>query len=395
MGFIKAFAGSVSGELANQWKEFYVCDSLPSQVIIKRASHKVSGRSANKKADVDDISKGSTVIVNEGQCAILVSQGKILDVAAEPGAYTWNDGTSPSFFSGTISEVIKKGWERFSYGGENPVQQRVYYVNMKQLLGCRFGTPTPVPFRVVDANIGLDLDTSLRCNGIYSMKVSDPVALYRSVAGNVEDEFTVEQTNDQLRAEFVQALQPAFAQLSGMGIRPSALPGHTKEISDAMRAELTGPWMEHYGLELISVQIISATIPEEDQKAISDIQRQAVYRSKGLAGAALVQAQAEALKTAAGNPSGAMLGFAGMNLANAAGGINAGQFFEGQEATGAPSGQPDRKQTASGQAVSAQQSEDQTAAENPENSGVWFCPKCGTKCDGNFCPKCGTRKPVF
>lgn len=139
MGFIKAFAGSVSGELANQWKEFYTCDSLPAQVLIRRASHMVSGRSSNKRADADDISKGSTVIVNEGQCAIFVSQGQILDVAAEPGAYTWDDGTSPSFFSGSLSDVVKKGWERFSYGGQNPVQQRIYYVNMKELLGCKFG----------------------------------------------------------------------------------------------------------------------------------------------------------------------------------------------------------------------------------------------------------------
>ncbi|MDD6380972.1 MAG: SPFH domain-containing protein [Lachnospiraceae bacterium] len=372
MGFIKAFAGSVSGELANQWKEFYTCDSLPSQVLIRRATHMVSGRSSNKHADTDDISKGSTVIVNKGQCAILVSQGQILDVAAEPGAYTWEDGTSPSFFSGSISDVIKKGWERFSYGGLNPIQQRIYYVNMKELIGCKFGTPQPVPFRIVDGNIGLDLDTSVRCNGTYTMHVSDPVVLYTAIAGNVADEFTVDQMNDQLRAEFVQALQPTFAQLSGIGIRPSALPGQTKAISDAMKSELDQSWTSHYGLSLTSVQIISATIPEEDQKMLQDVQRQAVYKNQGMAGAALVQAQAEAMRTAAGNSNGAMMGFAGMNMALNAGGINANQFFQNQN-----------------------KSEPQQSDVSAPKPGEWFCPKCGTKSDGNFCPKCGAPKPDF
>ncbi|MDD6427940.1 MAG: SPFH domain-containing protein [Lachnospiraceae bacterium] len=375
MGFLRAFAGAVGGELANQWKEFYTCDSLPSQVLIRRASHMVSGRSSNRRADVDDISKGSAIIVNEGLCAILVSQGKIVDLAAEPGAYTWDDNTSPSMFSGPISDVISRGWERFTFGGLNPVQQRIYYVNMKELTGCRFGTPQPVPFRIVDPNIGLDLDTAIRCNGTYTMRVADPVVLYSTIAGNISDEFTIDQINDQLRAEFIQALQPAFAQLSGMGIRPSALPGQTRAISDAMKAELDQSWESHYGLTITSVQIISATIPEEDQKMLSDIQRQAVYKNRGMAGAALVQAQAEAMRTAAGNSQGAMMGFAGLNMANAAGGINANQFFD--------------KDASSDSA--AEDGQDQTAG----GEDMWFCPKCGTRSNGNFCPKCGTKKPVF
>lgn len=382
MGFIKAIAGTVSGGLANQWKEFYTCNSLPVQVLMKRADHMKSGRSSNTKNDTDDITRGSAVIVNEGQCAIFVSQGKILDVAAEPGAYTWDDDTSPSFFSGHFSDVIRQGWNRFTYGGQNPVQQRIYYVNMKELIGCRFGTPTPVPFRILDSNIGLDLDTTVKCNGTYTMHVSDPVVLYTSIAGNVEDEYTVEQMNDQLRAEFIQALQPAFGQLSGIGIRPSALPGQTKAISDAMKAELDPSWNSHYGLALTSVQIISATIPEEDQKMLQDIQKQAVYRNSSMTGAALVQAQAEAMKTAAGNENGAMMGFAGINMAQAAGGINANQFFQNQQA---PAGQQN----------TAQPQGQQTAGTDQPQPGDWFCPKCGTKSNGNFCPKCGTPKPQF
>lgn len=380
MGFIKAFAGTVSGDLANQWKEFYTCDSMPVQVLIRRAEHMVSGRSSNRRGDADAITKGSAVIVNEGQCAIFVSQGRILDVAAEPGAYTWDDASSPSFFSGSISDVMKKGWERFKFGGENPVRQRIYYVNMKELTGCRFGTPQPVPFRIVDANTGLDLDTAVRCNGMYTMHVTDPVILYTSIAGNVEDEYTVDQINDQLRAEFVAALQPAFAQLSGIGIRPSALPGQTKAISDAMQKELDESWNSHYGLSLTSVQILSATIPEEDQQMLQNIQRQAVYRNPGMAGAAMVDAQTEAMKTAAGNSSGAMMGFAGMNIAQNAGGINANQFFGNSQQ------QPPQQNA---------QTVREPIQQDAPSEGEWFCPKCGTKNNGNFCPKCGTQKPVF
>lgn len=376
MGFIKAVTGTISGDLANQWKEFYTCDSLPAQVLIRRAEHMVSGRSSNKRGDEDAITKGSAVIVNDGQCALFVSQGQILDVAAEPGAYTWEDGTSPSFFSGPISDVIRSGWKRFTFGGQNPVQQRIYYVNMKELLGCRFGTPQPVPFRILDQNIGLDLDTSVRCNGTYTMHVVDPVLLYRSIAGNVTDEYTLDDMNEQLRAEFVQALQPAFAQLTGIGVRPSALPGQTAAISEAMKKQLDPSWSQHYGLSLTSVQIISASIPEEDQKMLQDVQRQAVYKNPGMAGAALVQAQAEAMRTAAGNSNGAMMGFAGLNMAQTAGGINANQFYQNQNSQ-------QNQQPEQGEAVEA-------AA-----PGEWFCPKCGTRSDGNFCPKCGTPKPQF
>lgn len=378
MGLIKAFAGTVSGSLANQWKEFYTCDSLSSEVLVKRASHMTSRRSSNTKSDTDDITKGSAIIVNDGQCAILVSQGKIIDVAAEPGAYTWEDGTSPSFFSGRFSDVVRQGWNRFTFGGQNPVQQRIYYVNTKELVGCKFGTPAPVPFRILDSNIGLDLDTSVRCNGSYTMHVTDPVVLYTAIAGNIADEFLVSDINDQLRAEFVQALQPAFAQLTGIGMRPSALPGQTKAISDAMKHELDPSWQKHYGLSLTSVQIISATIPEEDQKMLQDIQKQAVYRNGGMAGAALVQAQAEAMKTAAGNENGALMGFAGFNMAQQAGGINANQFFQ-NNVQGQNSG-------------NGQQTAGTASAPKP---GEWFCPKCDTKSDGNFCPKCGTPKPQF
>ena len=177
MGLIKAFTGSVSGELANQWKELFVCDSMDNSVLLKRAEHKVSGRSTNTKGDQDVITKGSVVIVNEGQCALLVDSGKIIDLAAEPGAYEWEDNGSASIFAGNFAAVFKEFGRRFTFGGEKPVQQRVYFVNTKDIIGLKFGTPSPILFRILDQNIGLDMDTNLKCNGNYSLQVTDPTQL--------------------------------------------------------------------------------------------------------------------------------------------------------------------------------------------------------------------------
>ena len=379
MGLIKAFTGSVSAELANQWKEFFVCDSMSNDVLIKRAEHKVSGKSSNTKGEQDVITKGSALIVNEGQCAIMVDGGKIIDVAAEAGAYEWDENGSASIFAGDFAEIFKELGRRFTFGGEKPVQQRIYFVNTKEIIGLKFGTPTPIPFRILDANVGLDLDTSLKCNGNYSMRVTDPTQLYVNLAGNVRDEYSIEDVQDQLRATFVQALQPAFGKLTDMGVRPSALPNHTKEISEAMCQELNSEWTKSYGLALTSVQILAATMPEDDAAMLKEIQRKAVYRSEAMAGATLVEAQAEAMKNAASNANGAAMGFFGMNMAMQAGGANGAELLHNgnQQMQGQQMGmaQPMGQQSGAAQQMR------------------WFCPNCGTENHGNFCTNCGTQHP--
>ncbi len=380
MGLIQAFKGSVSGELANQWKEFFVCDSVSNDVLLKRATHKVSGRSSNTKGDQDVITKDSVVIVNEGQCALLVDSGKIIDVAAEAGAYTWEENGSASIFAGNFAEVFKEFGRRFTFGGEKPVQQRIYFVNTKDITGLKFGTPTPIPFRVLDANIGLDMDTTLKCNGNYSLKVSDPTALYTNLAGNVKDEYTIEDIQDQLRATFVQGLQPALGKLSGMGIRPSAIPNYTKEISDAMAEELNYEWTDKYGLSITSVQILATVIPDEDAATLKELQKTGAFRNQAMAGATLVQAQAEAMKAAAGNANGAAMGFFGMNMAMQAGGANANDLLN----QGAQQAQQNPQQ--------GMQMGQPQAAGQPQ-AGRWFCPNCGNENYGNFCVNCGTKRP--
>lgn len=393
MGLIQAFKGSVTGELANQWKELFVCDSMSNDVLLKRATHKVSGKSSNTKGDADVITKDSVVIVNEGQVALLVDNGQIIDVAAEAGAYSWEDNGSASVFAGDFAAVFKEFGRRFTFGGEKPVQQRVYFVNTKDITGLKFGTPSPIPFRVLDANIGLDLDTNLKCNGNYSMKVSDPTQLYVTLAGNVRDEYTIEDIQDQLRATFIQGLQPALGKLSAMGIRPSGIPSYTKEISDAMAEELNQEWTEKYGLALTSVQILSTIIPDEDAATLKELQKTGALRSQAMAGATLVQAQAEAMKTAAGNANGAAMGFFGMNMAMQAGGANGADLINqgaqqnqmaGQQFQGQPQGQP---------MAAGQTNFNEVAQGGQPQATRWFCPNCGNENFGNFCVNCGTKRP--
>lgn len=388
MGLIKALTGSVSGELANQWKEFFVCDSMAGDVLIKRAEHKTSSRSTNTKGDQDVITKGSALIVNEGQCAIMVDGGKIIDVAAEAGAYEWEDNGSASIFAGNFAAVFAELGRRFTFGGEKPVQQRIYFVNTKEIVGLKFGTPSPIPFRILDSNIGLDLDTSLKCNGNYSMRVSDPTQLYVNLAGNVKDEYTISEISDQLRATFIQALQPAFGKLTNMGVRSSALPNYTKEISDAMCEELNDSWTRDYGLALTSVQILAANMPDDDAAMLKELQRKAVYRSEAMAGATLVDAQAEAMKTAAGNSNGAAMGLFGMNMAMQAGGANGADLLRNANANQGMA-QPAGNQMSGAQMTGVQPGAQPTGAQ----AGRWFCPNCGTESYGNFCTNCGTKHP--
>ncbi len=370
MGLIKAGVGALGGVLADQWKEFFYCDSIDKDVMVVKGTKRVGGRSTNTKGSDNIISNGSGIAVADGQCMIIVEQGKIVEICAEPGEFTYDASTEPSIFSGKLGDSIKESFrtigKRFAYGGDTGKDQRVYYFNTKELVGNMFGTPNPVPFRVVDRNIGLDIDISVRCNGTYSYKISNPILFYTNVCGNVEREYTREEIDTQLKSEFLNALQPAFAKISDMGIRYSALPGHTMELSDAMNDVLTEKWVNLRGLSVVSVAINSITAPKEDEDMIKQLQRNAVMRDPTMAAATLVGAQAQAMQDAAKNEAGAMTGFMGMGMAmNAGGGMNAQNLF----------------------AMGQQQAPQQAPVQNG-----WNC-SCGNTVSGNFCPNCGAKKP--
>ena len=306
MGLIHAALGTASGILSEQWKEYFYCEALSGDVLAVRGKKRISGRSGN----VDDniISSGSVIAVADGQCMLIVEQGKIVDVCAEPGEYTYDASTEPSIFAGefaeSISAVFAKLCKRFTFGGEPPKDQRVYYFNTKELIGNKYGTPSPVPFRVVDKNVGLDVDISIRCFGEYSYRVTNPVLFYTNVCGNVEVEYDRSEIDGQLKTELLTALQPAFAKISEMGIRYSALPGHTLELADALNNVLSKKWGQLRGVEIVSFGVSSVKASDEDEQMIKELQRNAAFRNPNMAAAHLVGAQAAAMQSAAANEGG-------------------------------------------------------------------------------------------
>ena len=375
MGLIKAAAGAFGGTMADQWKEFFYCEAIDNDVLVVKGEKRIGGRSSNKRGNDNIISNGSGIAVADGQCMIIVEQGKVVEVCAEPGEFTYDTSSEPSIFSGNLSEGILNTFDtmkkRFAYGGDTGKDQRVYYFNTKELIGNKFGTANPIPFRVVDRNIGLDIDVSVRCNGVYSYRIVDPLLFYANVCGNVEQQYDRDQIQDQLKTEFVSALQPAFAQISELGIRPSAIPGHVNELCDAMNKELTQKWKEIRGLAIVSIAMNPVTLPEEDAQLIKDAQKNAILRDPTMAAATLAGAQADAMKSAASNTAGAMTGFMGMGMAQQAGGANMQGLYQ----------------------MGAQQAAQSAAQQSTvAPAGAWKC-ECGAENTGKFCAQCGKPKP--
>lgn len=374
MGLIKAAFGAVGGTLADQWKEYFYCESMPVDVLITKGQKRVSGRSSNVRGEDNIITTGSGIAVADGQAMMIVEQGKILDFSAEPGHYTFELGGERSLFTGgsfkeNALESLRNAWDRFKFGGSPGKDTRVYYFNLKELVGNKYGTPNPVPFRVVDRNIGLDIDISIRCFGEYSYQISNPILFYTNVTGNVSEDYRRDQLDSQLKSELMTALQPAFAKISAMGIRYSALPGHTEELANALNEVLSAKWRDLRGIEIVSFGVSSVKANDEDEQMIKELQKSAVMRDPTMAGATLVGAQADAMRAAASNEGGALTGFMGLGMAQqAGGGATAAQnlFAMGQ---------------------GAQQS-------TPSAQG-WSCPQCKQDGNtGNFCSECGGARPA-
>ncbi len=396
MGLIKAGFGALNGTLADQWKEFFTCDSMEADVLMTRGVKQTNKRSSNTKGNDNVISNGSGIAVADGQCMIIVDQGEIVEVCAEPGEFTYDTSSEPSIFTGKLGKGIvntfKTIGKRFTYGGDTGRDQRIYYINTKELIGNKFGTANPVMFRVVDSKIGLDLDTALRCSGTYSYRISDPLLFYKNVAGNVADEYTRENIDIQLKTEFMSALQPALGKLSDLELRPNQIPQHTPELEAALNEALTDKWINLRGLELVTVSIGSVTIPDDDAESIKEAQRTAMYKDANMGAAAIVNAQADAMRTAAGNSAGAMTGFMGMGMAMNQGGMNAQNLYAvGQQQAQAAQNQADSWNCSCGTVATGNFCPN-CGAKKPAPAGSWTC-SCGTVATGNFCPNCGAKKP--
>jgi membrane protease subunit (stomatin/prohibitin family) len=394
MGLIKAATETISRMLGDQWAEYYYCESMPANVLVTKGVKRVSDRSSNKKGADNIISNGSIIAVNEGQCMMIVEQGAIVEFCAEPGEFLWDASTEPSIFYGKLGENLKASWEilkrRFRFGGDTAKDQRIYFFNLKEIMDNKYGTPTPVPFRVVDRNIGLDVDISIRCNGLYSYTISDPMLFYKNVCGNVESDYTRDLLDAQLKSEFLTALQPAFARISAQGIRYSALPGHTIELAEAMNAALSAQWIQKRGIKVATVAVNSVSASPEDEEMIKELQKSAVFRDPNMAAAHMVQAQADAMKAAARNEGGAMTGFMGMGMAQTAGGVNTNSLFQMGQAQQPAAPAADGWTCACG-AVNTGKFCTECGATKP-NDG-WICA-CGSVNKGKFCPECGAKKPA-
>ena len=402
MGLIRAALGSAGGVLADQWKEYFYCEAIPANILAVKGQKRASGRSSNVRGSDNIISNGSIIAVADGQCMIIVEQGKVVDLCAVPGEYTYDTSTEPSLFSGDLSEnigaVFSNIGKRFTFGGEAPKDQRVYYFNTKELIGNKYGTPSPVPFRVVDQRAGIDIDISLRCFGEYSYRITNPLLFYTNVCGNVESAYDRSQIEGQLKTELLTALQPAFARISEMVIRYSALPGHTQELSEVLNEVLSAKWRDLRGLEIVSLGVSSVKASEEDEQMIKEMQRNAAFMDPTRAAAHLVGAQASAMQSAAQNQgAGPAMAFMGMNMAGNAGGVNAQNLYQmgrqqPQQSAPAASGWvcPSCGAQATGKFCP------ECGAKKPEPkpaSGSWTCPSCGAQVSGKFCPECGAKKP--
>lgn len=414
MGLIKAAMGAIGGTLADQWKDYFYCDSIPNDtlVMIGKRYGGSQGRSSNTSAE-NVITTGSKLVVNDGQCMIIVDDGKVEVICAEPGSYTYDKNAEKSIFvdGSTIMEKLsilaEEIGRRFTFGGAVGKEQRIYYFNIKEITGNKFGTPSPVPFRVVDRNIGLDVDISIRCFGEYSYRIVDPIKFYGNVCGNVNDSFKRDQIESQLKTELLTALQPAFAKISEMGIRYSALPAHTMEIAEVLNQVLDQKWGQLRGIEVVSFGVSNVNASEEDEKMIKDLQRTKALSSPDMMVANYVAANAEAQKIVAGNSAGAMTGFMGMGMLNNSAGVNVNSMFD---MIGRNQQTNSNQQTNQTQSTNQNQSADgwtcskghsgnkgkfcaECGEPKPTPPSEWIC-ECGAKNSGKFCSECGKPKPI-
>ena len=438
MGLIKAGMGALGGTLADQWKEFFYCDSLDKDVLMVKGQKRTSRRSSNYGED-NIITNGSGIAVADGQCMLIVEQGRVVEVCAEPGEFTFDASTEPSVFTGNFGDSLAATFQtvakRFTYGGDTGKDQRVYYINTKELGEILYGTATPIPFRVVvseergyklSVNIrcngsftyggdtgkdqrvyyintkelgeilygtatpipfrvvvseerGYKLSVNLRCNGSFTCRICDPLLFYTNVCSNVSTQYDASEIAPRLKSELLNALQPALATLSANKVQYYEIPAHTLEISDALNEQLSNVWRKKRGIEVFSFNINSLSIPEEQQKKITEWEENAMTTDPTTAAARLVGGQIDAMKTAAGNTAGAMTGFMGMGMAAGAGGMGGmsaqNLFAMGQQA------RPD--------SVDAPQ---QVSRPAPAPADSWKC-SCGATVTGKFCPECGSKKP--
>lgn len=423
MGLIKAAKDSIESLLADQWREYFYCDTLPDSILVTKGQKRAAnGRNSNKGSE-NIISNGSVIAINEGQCMIIVEQGEIVEFSADAGQFVYDTSTEASLLTGelnetTVMDTVKNLVKRFSFGGNTGNDQRVYYFNIKEIKSNLFGTRNPIPFRIVDTNVGLDLDTTARCNGSYSFKIVDPLVFYKNVCGNVTHDYKTSEITGYMKDELVDALQPALAKISAQGVRYSALPDYSDDITAILSEELKEAWLKNRGIQIVSLNLSPITIPAEDEKLFRELQQEMAKKKSemqidlakaqnGLIGIDLEKQRIAAMHAAASNEAvGPMFAFANMNMAGAATGMYTNQAGQANPVNQAAQmytmnqvtqmNEPQQGATAAGWTCKCGHTNtgrfcEECGAKKPELSG-WTC-KCGHVNTGKFCQECGAKKP--
>lgn len=367
MGFIKMATSAISTTFKDQVVDYFRCDEIPEYVLLRPAM-KVLRQGVVNNASENVITNGSVFDVGIGQCAILVENGKVHDFCAEPGQYRYDSTLEPSFLGNGVKDIgdsFKTMLTRFRAGGQSTNTMKIFYINMKEILGNRIGIGD-VPFR--DGEFGFTV--RVKGYGNYSYRITNPMLFFENVCGTTIGDFTRARIDEQLKFEMMSAMQPALGKIAMKGISYDQLINYPKELGEAVNAELSPEWEERRGISIVSVAMAQITVDDESAKKIAEFQESRVYTNMNMMGARMGTAQANAMEKAAENSAGAMTGFMGMGFAQqSGGGTNAAQMF----------------------AMGQQQAEEQAKQEAPKDDS-WIC-ECGAKCTGKFCMECGKPKP--
>ena len=408
MGIIRAVTDAVSGALADQWLEVIEPDQMSDRTVFTAGVQMRQGeRNSNTKRTSAVVSNGSVIHVYPNQFMLLVDGGKIVDYTAEEGYYTVNNSSEPSLFNGDLGDSVKESFNRVRFGGTTPYAQKVFYVNLQEIKGIKFGTTNPVNY--FDSFYNSEL--FLRAFGTYSIKVVDPIKFYTEAIPKNAEHVDISDINEQYLSEFLGALQAAINQMSADGVRISHVTSKNMELSRYMADILDDDWKDLRGMEVVSVGLAGLSYSEESQKLINMRNQGAMLSDPNVREGYVQGSVARGLEAAGSNSAGSMAGFMGMGLGMNAGGSFVGAAFQANQAQreaaarpAAPAEPADApKQEAPAPAASA---EDWTCECGSKNHGGKFCPNCGkarptarfcTNCgeklspNAKFCPNCGTK----
>jgi membrane protease subunit (stomatin/prohibitin family) len=379
MGIIKAVAKAIGGNLADQYKEVYEPDNMGDQTVF--ASGTLIRRGTNQKGTEDTVSNGSVIHVYDNQFMMLVDGGKIVDYTAEPGYYTVDNSSLPSLFNGQFGDSLKDAWNRIGFGGATPTKQRVFYLNLQEIKGIKFGTTNPVNYFDTFYNAEL----FIRAHGTYSIKIVNPLQFYAEAIPKNKDHVEITEINEQYLSEFMEALQAAINQMSADGTRISYVPSKARELGKYMANVLDEDWNKMRGMEIQAVGIKSISYDEKSKELIDTRNEGAMLSDPGVAQGYMVKNLSEGVKNAGSNSAGAMTGFMGVGMGMNAMGNMMGGFSQMNQNAQAQPGQ--------GQQAPAPQPQTAGAVAAGAMAGGWTC-ECGTTNTGKFCSNCGKAAPL-